>query len=190
MARRLRRDVLALVAVLVFYYAFPVGELPSSGGAVLSVLGLLGGLAVLVTLITRQVRRLLDDRPDDAEVQVDALILLVFVILPVFSIGYLGLEKADPGQFAELATKTDALYFTLSTLATVGFGDVHATGQVGRVLVMLQMGFDLVFVAAVVSVLGAHMRERAQTRVRQSRGATADAEIDAGADDASAADGG
>jgi hypothetical protein len=189
MARRLRRDVLALVAVLVFYYAFPVGELPSAGGVVLSVVGLLGGLAVLVTLIIRQVRRLLDDRPDEQAVQVDALVLLVFVILPVFSLGYLGLEKAEPGQFADLATKTDALYFTLSTLGTVGFGDVHATGQLARVLVMMQIAFDIVFVAAVASVLSAHVRERAATMVRQSREA-ADAEAGAGADDTSAADGG
>ncbi|HKE76474.1 MAG TPA: potassium channel family protein [Acidimicrobiales bacterium] len=193
MARRLRRDLLALGAVLVFYYAFPVGELPSGAGAALSVLGLFAGLGVLVFLIVRQVRRLVDDRPDEQAVQVDSLILLVFVIVPVFSLGYLGLERADPGQFADLRTKTDALYFTLSTLATVGFGDVHAREQLGRVLVMIQMAFDLVFVAAVVSVLSTHVRERAATMRRQNRDAAAtaaDAEADAGADDASAADGG
>lgn len=169
MARRLRRDLLALTAVLVAYYAVPVGELPSAGGAVLSVLGLLVGLAVLVRLIVRQVRLLVDDRPDSEAVQIDALVLLIFVIVPVFALGYFGLERAAPDQFAELSTKTDSLYFTLSTLATVGFGDVHATGQVARGLVIVQMTFDLVFVAAVVSVLGAHVRERAATRVRESQ---------------------
>ena len=67
-------------------------------------------------------------------------------------------------QFAELETKTDALYFTLSTLATVGFGDVHAAGQLGRALVSVQVTFDLVFVAAVVTVLTTQLRARAAER--------------------------
>jgi voltage-gated potassium channel len=164
MGRRLRRDLLALAAVLVAYYAAPVGELPSPVALVVSVIGLLVGLAVLVHLIIRQVRLLVDDTPDEPVVQLDALVLLVFVIVPLFSLGYFGLERADSSQFAELVTKTDSLYFTLSTLATVGFGDVHATGQLARVIVMIQMAFDLVFVAAILSVLSSRIRQRAAAR--------------------------
>ncbi len=170
MAKRLRRDILAFASVLLVYYAAPVGELPSRLGILLSVLGLLGGLGVLVWLIIRQVRLLGHSDPGDTSVRADSLILLIFVIVPLFSIGYFALDRAASGQFAELSTKTDALYFTLSTLATVGFGDVHATGQLARVLVMIQMVFDLVFVAAVVSFLTSHIRQRAAIVVRQPRG--------------------
>ena len=162
MARRVRRDLLALMGVLVAYYAAPVGGLSDSVAAIaLSVVGLLAGLAALVWVILREVRTLVRTSLDDPAVQVDGLVLLVFVVVPLFALGYFALESADPDQFADLATKTDALYFTLSTLATVGFGDVHATGQLGRGLVILQMTFDLVFVAAVVSVLSTHIRRRA-----------------------------
>ena len=162
MARRVRRDLLALMGVLVAYYAAPVGGLSDSVAAiVLSVVGLLAGLAALVWVILREVRTLVRTSLDDPAVQVDGLVLLVCVVVPLFALGYFALESADPDQFADLATKTDALYFTLSTLATVGFGDVHATGQLGRGLVILQMTFDLVFVAAVVSVLSTHIRRRA-----------------------------
>jgi hypothetical protein len=162
MARRVRRDLLALMGVLVAYYAAPVGGLSDSAAAIaLSVVGLLAGLAALVWVILREVRTLVRTSLDDPAVQVDGLVLLVFVVVPLFALGYFALESADPEQFADLVTKTDALYFTLSTLATVGFGDVHATGQLGRVLVIVQMTFDLVFVAAVVSVLSTHIRRRA-----------------------------
>jgi voltage-gated potassium channel len=166
MARRARRDLLALISVLVVYYAVPVGQLSDSVAAVLlSVIGLLVGLAGLVWLIVRQVQRLIRTSLDDPAVQADGLILLVFVVVPLFSLGYFALESADADQFVGLATKTDSLYFTLSTLATVGFGDVHAAGQVARALVMVQMTFDLVFIAAVASVLTTHIRRRAAAAI-------------------------
>ena len=47
----------------------------------------------------------------------------------------------------------DALYFTMSTIATVGFGDVHATGQAARVVVTLQIFLDLIFVGLVARII-------------------------------------
>jgi hypothetical protein len=178
MAKRVRRDLLALVAVIVAYYAAPLGELSSSVGSVaLAVVGLLFGLGILVWLIIRQVVLLVDSRPDSPDVRADALVLLIFVVVPLFALGYFALEKADAAQFADLETKTDSLYFTLSTLATVGFGDVHATGQIARVLVMVQMAFDLVFVAAVVSVVSSHIRQRAATVRSNATRREVDAEL-------------
>lgn len=163
-AVRARRAVLALVAVLVVYYAAPVGELPSTVSIVLSVLGLAAGLGVLVWLAIRQLRRLVASDPGDESVRIEGLLLIVYVAVPIFALGYFALEDAASDQFAGLSTKTDALYFTVSTLATVGFGDVHATGQLARVLVTIQMTFDLVFVAALVTVLSAQLRARAAER--------------------------
>ena len=57
-----------------------------------------------------------------------------------------------PGEFAELETRTDALYFTVATLGTVGYGDVHPVGQMARIFATAQIVFDLVFVAMLVSV--------------------------------------
>lgn len=46
----------------------------------------------------------------------------------------------------------------------MGFGDVHADGQVARLLVTLQMLVDLVFVALLVSVMGTEIGARAGRR--------------------------
>jgi voltage-gated potassium channel len=166
-AHRARRGLLVLAGMLVVYYAAPVGELPTGAGVLLSVLGLLGGTVLLAWLIVRQLQRLVRSRPGDASVRIDSLVFLIIVVVPMFAAGYYALEQGDASQFESLATKTDALYFTLSTLATVGFGDVHATGQVARALVTIQISFDLVFVAVLVSVITAYIRERAAQRRAQ-----------------------
>src|SRR5262245_40012674 len=162
--RRVRRAILTLTAVLVVYYAIPVGEAPSAWGVFISVVGLLAGMGILVHLTIRQVRRLAAARSDDEGIRIESLIFLIYIVVPMFAFGYFVLETADPGQFESLETKTDALYFSVSTLATVGFGDVHAADQLARALVTLQIAFDLVFVGAMVSLLTGLVRSRATTR--------------------------
>ncbi len=161
---RIGRGALALGGIVVAYYAVPVAEVPTSWDLVVSCLGLLAGLGAVVFVAIRQVRQLARFERGDPGVRLDVLVLVVFVVVPLFSLGYYGIEQGDASQFADLATKTDALYFTLSTLATVGFGDVHATGQLARALVSLQIVFDLVFVAALISVLTTQLRARAAAR--------------------------
>jgi hypothetical protein len=66
-----------------------------------------------------------------------------------------------------ISTRTDALYFTVATLTTVGYGDVHAQGQIARSLVTLQLLFDVVFVGAAVSTLLRSLRLRAGTQWKE-----------------------
>ena len=161
---RIGRAALALVGVIVAYYAIPVGEVPSSWDIVFASVGLLAGVGVLVWVTVRQLRVLENYQAGDPSVRLDVLALVVFIVVPLFALGYYALEQGDSAQFAEMSTKTDALYFTVSTLGTVGFGDVHATGQLARGLVTFQIAFDLVFVAALVSVLTTQFRARAAER--------------------------
>jgi voltage-gated potassium channel len=161
---RVGRGLLALAGVLAAYYAVPVGDVPSDWDIALSALGLLAGLGALVFVAVHQVRQLAQYQAGDPGVRLDVLVLLVLIVVPLFSLGYYAIERGDASQFADLATKTDALYFSLSTLATVGFGDVHATGQLARALVSVQIVFDVVFVAAVVSLLTTQLRARAAER--------------------------
>lgn len=168
---RATRALLGLVAVLVLYYAAPVGDLPSGSDLAISVLGMLGGVVLLSWLIVRQFHRLVGGGSGEGAARLDSLVFLLYVIVPLFALGYVAVDDADPDQFVGLATKTDALYFTLSTLGTVGFGDIYADGQLARVLVTVQMAFDLVFVAALVSLLGGQIRERAAAR-RSAAGGT------------------
>jgi voltage-gated potassium channel len=88
------------------------------------------------------------------------LVLVLEVVLVVFSFVYYLLADKDPAQFVGLATRLDALYFATTTTATVGFGDVHADGQLARGVVTAHMIFNIIFIAAVVNLAKERMTER------------------------------
>jgi voltage-gated potassium channel len=151
------RQGLSLSGLLLLFYAAPVSDLDLTGRTVLSVALILLGVSCLGWAITAQVRRQLQ-AGRDADVQ--GLVMLLELVAIVFAFGYYLLEFTTPGQIVGLETRTDALYFTVSTLTTVGYGDVHAVGQLARGMVILQIVFDVVFVAALVATLSGHLRAR------------------------------
>jgi voltage-gated potassium channel len=143
--------------LLVVYYTIPLTTVGSVGRTTVSVTLTVIGVTALGWAITGEIRRQLSGV---FTTRVPSLFILLGLVVFVFSLGYYLLETTTPGQIAGLATRTDALYFTLSTLATVGFGDVHAVGQIARGLVCVQIVFDVVFVAALVSTLSGRVRAR------------------------------
>ena len=151
------RLLLGAFGMLVVFYAVPVGTQGSTGRIVLSVLLTLVGITALAWAIVEQLRRQLHSRSED----IHSLLMLLVLVAIVFALGYYVLDEHSPGQMSGVSTRTDALYFTVATLTTVGYGDVHAAGQIARVLVTLQLLFDVVFVAALVSVVVGSVRRRA-----------------------------
>jgi voltage-gated potassium channel len=128
-------------------------------------IGLLLGLAALMVIVPLTVHRahrlLQSDRPIIDAAQ--TLFLLFTLLVLGFASGYVVLSQ-HTGQMRGLDTRIDALYFTITTLSTVGFGDVHAVGQAARVVVTAQIVFDLVFLATAVRLLTSVARERSPWR--------------------------
>ncbi|MCU0262810.1 MAG: potassium channel family protein [Candidatus Nanopelagicales bacterium] len=60
--------------------------------------------------------------------------------------------------FSEPLDRVGALYFTVTVLATVGFGDIHPVSSLARAAVTGQMVMDVVLVGVVVRVLVAAAR--------------------------------
>ncbi|WP_161632042.1 potassium channel family protein [Nakamurella lactea] len=108
------------------------------------------GLAVLSWMMVIELRRLHAGQEGRAT---GVLILMLGVLIMVFAMSFYLLERLAPAQFSGLVTRTDALYFTLTTMTTVGFGDVHAQGQLARVLVCGLIVFNVVVIAALVRAL-------------------------------------
>lgn len=157
--RRTVGTVLLVAAATIVYYLIPVPRLGEGSWAVL----FFAGSGVLGVLILAAVRQLLH-AGEDAKIR--GLVLLLTVTVLFFSWSDASVAKL-PGQFADLHDKTDALYFNISTLATVGFGDVHPIGQAARAAVTLQIVFNLVFLGAAVSVITGFFRRRARVRPRE-----------------------
>ena len=142
------RPFWTFVGLLIAYYAFPVKWTGNSPGVVaLSILGTVGGVALVGSMMVRElghVRR--GEHGRGARVLAMMLILLVMAA----SLTFFLLNQISPDEITGLETRTDALYFTLSTMATVGYGDVHAEGQVARALVCVLIVFNVVVVASLV----------------------------------------
>ncbi|GAA3258459.1 potassium channel family protein [Dactylosporangium siamense] len=152
-----RRAAVTLVAGGCVYYLIPLRLLRATSDWVQAGAAVVA-FAVLVTAFRRQLVR--DVRGGGGTgVRLETLLNLVIVTVFTFSLVYALLAQHE-GQFAGLDTRTDALYFTLSTLATVGFGDVHAIGQAARIAVSGQIVFNLVYVAAAVAVFTGGVRRR------------------------------
>lgn len=155
--------LIVAASLVAAYYLLPAGaSLPVGWWIALFASGLVLLAAAILVLIARMLAA-------GAEARLLGMFSVLCAAIVFFAESYYLLSPL-PGQFAGLRTRTDSLYFTVTTLATVGFGDVHATGQLARAAVTLQIAFDLVFLAAAVSALVTPLRARAARRARQSGG--------------------
>ena len=151
-----------LVVIAILYFVVPVREDPA-GGIVLraSVTALL--LAGLAAFLVIEVRNAVVD-PEET---VAGLITALALVWVVFALAFYVLHLHRPTEITGLETRVDALYFAVSTMLTVGYGDIHATGQIARGMVLVQMVFDVAFVATAGAVLNARMRSRAERRAAE-----------------------
>lgn len=135
------------VGLLVAYYAVPVTWGGGNSAIVISLCLTAAGLILLTSMMVlelKHVRR-------GGKVHSDRVVAMMLMLLIVaFSMAFYLLELTLPDEMDGLSTRTDALYFTLSTMATVGYGDVHASGQIARGLVCGLIVFSAVVVAALV----------------------------------------
>ena len=69
-----------------------------------------------------------------------------------------------PNSYTEPLTRLDALYFSVTMFATVGFGDITPVTELARVITVLQMLANLIFLGVVARVLfGAALDSRPST---------------------------
>jgi voltage-gated potassium channel len=154
--------IVLVVLATVVYFVLPVpGRMRESSWVLIFV----AGVIVLGLLIVVLIRRLLHA---DVDARARSLIVLLACVVLFFSWANVTLAKI-PGEFADLHTKIDSVYFSVSTLATVGFGDVHAAGQAARAAVTLEILFNLLFLGTAVTMVTGLWRRQVQA-TRRHRG--------------------
>lgn len=154
------RSVLVSMVIIVAYISLPMSGTRGVGSS----LWLVGGLLVVTALIVLQVRDILRS-PYPAVTAVAGLVVSVPLFLLLFASLYFVMDTQDPGSFSEPLTKLDAVYFTVTVFATVGFGDIHAVSQGARGAVTLQMISGLVLVGVIARILmGAVQESRRRQR--------------------------
>lgn len=144
----LLRSSAVVAALVTTYYLAPLDRTLDAGAG----LRFLLGLAALGAVVPWQVRGILAaDNPWLRAVQV------VGVGLPVLLVGfastYIVITNSTPDAFTEPLSRTDALYFTMTVFATVGFGDITPQTELARIVVTIQMLVGLTAVGVVAKVL-------------------------------------
>ncbi len=153
------RTALSLCALFAAYYLLPAPEHGRSDIPWLLLALVLFGVVVAVQLyaIVRSTH------PTIRAAETIALTIPAFLL--IFARSYLAGSLSDPSAFSEPLDKTTALYFTVSCFATVGFGDIVASSNPMRVLVIVQMLLDLVMLGVVVKLFASAARKGTATRV-------------------------
>ena len=162
--REMRRlavaSMLRIIAVsgtmLVIYATVPIGQRPSESIAIRLCVALLVLIAVL-GLQFRSVSR----SPHPTFKGVEAVAVSIPLLVLSFAATYVGMAAAEQSSFNESVSRVDGVYFSVTVLATVGFGDIVPTSETARVVVTVQMIVDLILVGLIAKVLvGAVQRRR------------------------------
>jgi hypothetical protein len=142
-----------LALLTVSYYLLPSEDLAGPGP-----LGRLGGMVLALAgfiLVVRTQLKGLRSGQWPVLARIEALLTALYLLILVFATTYFIVYRIAPDQIVGIADRTDSLYFAVTVISTVGFGDIHAVGTTGRAIVTGQMLFDLVYVGAALRALSA-----------------------------------
>ncbi len=143
----LLRSLATTGLLLTVYYLLPLNHIKNVP------LMLVAGLSLLLAVSGWQLWAVTRARyPAVRAVEALATTVPWFVLL--FASAYFVMARASPASFStHPLTRTDALYFTVTVFATVGFGDIAAVSQSARLVVTAQMMLDLLVLGFGVRVL-------------------------------------
>ena len=126
---------------------------------------------VYAILFRRQMRRIELGR-FPAVNAIEAMILIAAMFLAVFASMYVMMSASDPSSFTEPLSHFTAFYFALTVLATVGFGDITPVGDGARLVCMVQMAIDIVFLAVLVRVISSAAQKSSAAKAAKAKGSS------------------
>ena len=162
--RGLLRGIIASLVLVAFYFLIPLDWIDGlSLGFVL-----IGAPVVLIGVTFLQVAAIVrSDRPGLRAVEALGIIAPLYLLL--FALTYFLMALDDPANFsADALTRLDALYFTTTVFATVGFGDITPVSQTARLLVTIQMVLNLIILGAGIRLLTVAVNRGREERVKRS----------------------
>ena len=153
------RAVGAAALLIAGYYLMPLGDMSDVEVVVRVVLA---GVLV-VSVIVWEIRAV--NRAAYPQLRaVEALVVTVFVIVIAFAASYLNMSHHQPNAFNVSLSRTSSLYFTITTLATVGYGDIHPDTDHARIVVMVQMVANVAVLGASVKLILGTVRHRVSSQ--------------------------
>ena len=94
----------------------------------------------------------------------EAVLTCAPLFLVVFAAAHYVVGFRDAGSYSEPMSRLDALYFSMTTFATVGYGDITPRSELARTLALVQMAAGLILVGVIARILIGLARERSAGR--------------------------
>lgn len=148
MRRAAGRTLISLTVLIGIYILIPPDRLAAGTAFGEIVIGTL----LLSGLIAWEIYRIINARNPEIRAA-ESLLIVVAAVIILFSLAYATMSAAAPDSFSMPLDKSNAVYFTVTTLATVGFGDITAVATPARWVVTGQMLFDLVLLVGLARVI-------------------------------------
>jgi len=175
-ARRLGRKQLTIVILmtiarlvcgflLIVLMMSLVPEQPEAS-LVFPILVATGGILLYIWYFSHQLKGVYKARYPTLRA-IEALVLVAAMFLAIFAMVYVMISATDPEAFTEVLDEFSAYYFSLTVLATVGFGDITPVTTMARSVTMVQMALDIAFIAILIRVMGSAAKRALMQRERQ-----------------------
>lgn len=142
------RGVFTSALLLLAYFIIPLNDLGSGPQllfpifVVLAVVGLMGWQIYAISNSEFPALR-----------AVEAVVVTLPLYLLVYSAIYVATSSSNPAAFSESLSHVDGLYFTVTTFATVGYGDITPLTPAARLTVTGQMVLNLLLLGVGVRVV-------------------------------------
>ncbi|MHA6628502.1 potassium channel family protein [Pseudonocardia sichuanensis] len=163
--RSLLLSTAASALLVLAYYVLPLDAGPAA-----ALVWLVAGLAAVAAVLMWQVRAIAAARYPRLRA-IGALAVGLPLLLVVFAATYLLLDRNNPASFSQPLDRTGALYFSVTVLATVGFGDITPVTPAARIVTMVQMLLDLVAFGLAANAIFGAVDEGLRRRSAQGRDA-------------------
>lgn len=144
------RVVVIIGVLMTAYWIVPLD--PSSASITAAVWAGVLAVGVLLVVFLHQTRRILrSEAPMLAATE--TLLILLAIFLVGFAFIYLAVSTSEASAFSEPLNRTGAVYFAVTVLSTVGFGDITPESDGARWLVIIQMLIDIGLIAGALRLI-------------------------------------
>ncbi len=155
--------VAATIAVLVLGYSLiPFGGSERWTVATVAV----AGLVVIAIVATYQIRSIAYATLPSVKA-VETLSLLIPLVVFWFAATYFAQSAASPGSFDEQLDHVGAVYFAMTTITTIGYGDIAPVSDTARMMVMMQMVTNVLVVGLAVRLTMSAVRNNLKATPEQ-----------------------
>jgi voltage-gated potassium channel len=144
-ARTAMRILVSVVLLFALYGALPAADRTGLE----TLIELFIGLIIFGALLGWQVLKIMGAEHPELRAA-EALAVAVPVVLIVFSFTYLSLSHAQPGSFSQPLNHVRAVYFVITVISTVGFGDITPKTDAAMIVVSFQIMLDLILLVGIV----------------------------------------